>query len=79
MNSLWTFEGALAQLPELIDAAVKNGPQTITRDGDPLVVVVSSHEWEGVVTQEATGLDLPRHQIAGPQTFAGNLKGFICG
>jgi len=79
MTSLWTLEGAQTQLVDIIDAAVTHGPQTITRDGEALVVVVSSHEWEDITNQEAESLVSPRSQSANTPVFAGNLKSFVCG
>ena len=40
----WTVAQARAQLDELIERALKQGPQTITRAGDEAVVVVSAEE-----------------------------------
>jgi prevent-host-death family protein len=42
----WTVAEAKAKLSEVIDQAVSNGPQTITRSGRKAVVVVSIEEWE---------------------------------
>ena len=40
----WTVAGAKARLSELI-ARAQAEPQTITRNGQPSVVVVSAEEW----------------------------------
>jgi prevent-host-death family protein len=42
----WTVADAKARLSEVIDRAVKNGPQRITKNGRPAAVVVSIEEWE---------------------------------
>jgi prevent-host-death family protein len=42
----WTVAEAKAKLSEVIDRAVSVGPQAITRNGRPAVVVVSAAEWE---------------------------------
>ncbi len=42
----WTVAQAKAKLSEVIDRAVDQGPQTITRHGRDTVVVVSAQEWE---------------------------------
>lgn len=42
----WTVAEAKAKLSEVIDRAVSEGPQAITRNGRPAVVVVSAAEWE---------------------------------
>lgn len=40
----WTVAGAKAKLSEVIKRAQEE-PQTITRNGEPSVVVVSAEEW----------------------------------
>ncbi|TAM74094.1 type II toxin-antitoxin system Phd/YefM family antitoxin [bacterium] len=42
----WPVAEAKARLSELIERAVTDGPQIITRKGRPAVVVVSTEEWE---------------------------------
>lgn len=42
----WTVASAKAHLSELIERALSEGPQTITRRGRPEVVVVARQEWE---------------------------------
>lgn len=42
----WTVATAKARLSEVIDRAVAEGPQTITRRGRRAAVVVSAEEWE---------------------------------
>lgn len=42
----WTVAGAKARFSEVIDRALADGPQTITRNGRKAVVVVSAEEWE---------------------------------
>ena len=42
----WTVAKAKAKFSEMIDRAVSDGPQTITRNGRTTVVVVSTEEWE---------------------------------
>ena len=43
---VWTVATAKARLSEVIDRALTDGPQTITRNGRLTVVVVSAEEWE---------------------------------
>lgn len=45
-DDLWTVAEAKAKLSELIEHALQNGPQTITRNGKRAVVVVDAEEWE---------------------------------
>ena len=42
----WTVAAAKAKFSEMIDRALSQGPQTITRNGRTAVVVVSAEEWE---------------------------------
>ena len=42
----WTVATAKARLSEVIDRARTHGPQMITRNGRPAVVVVDVEEWE---------------------------------
>src|SRR5262249_121812 len=42
----WAVATAKARLSEVIDNALKDGPQMITRSGRNAVVVVSAEEWD---------------------------------
>ncbi len=42
----WTLTEARTKLDEMIDRAISKGPQTITRRGRAVAVVVSAEEWE---------------------------------
>ncbi|HEX2171779.1 MAG TPA: type II toxin-antitoxin system Phd/YefM family antitoxin [Dehalococcoidia bacterium] len=42
----WTVARAKARLSELIDRALSDGPQVITRNGRRAAVVVSAEEWD---------------------------------
>lgn len=44
-QGIWAVAEAKARLSELIDRALSDGPQTITRKGQETVVVVSAEEW----------------------------------
>jgi antitoxin Phd len=43
MNSTWQVQEAKSRLSELMDRAVKDGPQVITRHGKPVVKVVAAN------------------------------------
>ena len=71
----WTLADAQAHLSEVVENALKNGPQIITRHGRKAVVVVSAEEWERKTQRQGTladffaasplrdsGLDLERLQ-----------------
>ncbi|RIQ36732.1 type II toxin-antitoxin system Phd/YefM family antitoxin [Jiangella rhizosphaerae] len=42
----WSVADAKARLSELLDTVGRDGPQTISRRGRPVAVVVSVDEWE---------------------------------
>jgi prevent-host-death family protein len=42
----WTVASAKARFSEVIQRARADGPQTVTRNGKPAVVLVSADEWE---------------------------------
>jgi prevent-host-death family protein len=42
----WTVAEAKAKFSELIEQARARGPQTVTRNGRPAVVLVAAEEWE---------------------------------
>jgi prevent-host-death family protein len=42
----WAVAEAKARFSELIDRALAEGPQTITRNGRTAVVVVAAEEWQ---------------------------------
>ena len=43
---IWTVAEAKAKLSEVIDQAISEGPQTITKHGHDAVVVVAAEEWQ---------------------------------
>ena len=72
---VWSVAEAKARLSEVIDCALNQGPQAITRNGRPAVVVVSSAEWSRKTERKGTlaeffaasplpdsGLDIERPQ-----------------
>jgi prevent-host-death family protein len=42
----WAVADAKARFSEMIDRALSEGPQLITRNGQKTVIVVSAEEWE---------------------------------
>jgi prevent-host-death family protein len=44
-DHIWTVAAAKARLSELIDRVERDGPQTITRRGKEVAVVVATEEW----------------------------------
>jgi prevent-host-death family protein len=49
----WTVTGAKARFSEVIERA-QSAPQTITRNGKPIVVVVSAEEWPRKTARKGT-------------------------
>jgi prevent-host-death family protein len=47
----WGVADAKARFSEVIDRALSEGPQTITRKGRKTVIVVSAEEWERRTTR----------------------------
>ena len=46
MARQWPVKDARASFSELVDRALDDGPQIVTRNGKPTVVVVSIEEWD---------------------------------
>jgi prevent-host-death family protein len=44
-SQIWTVAEAKAKFSEVIDKALSEGPQTITRSGHTAVVMVDAEEW----------------------------------
>ena len=44
-DGTWSVADAKARLSELVDQAINDGPQAITRRGREVVIVVSVEEW----------------------------------
>ena len=57
MTKVWTLADAKAHLSEVVDSALKGGPQVITRHGRKAVVVVAAEEWERKAQRQGTLAD----------------------
>ena len=64
----WAVADAKARLSEVIDRALADGPQTITRRGRETVVVVSAEEWARKTKRQG---DLARFFAASPLPGSG--------
>ncbi len=53
----WPVQDAKNQLSQVIELARSEGPQTITRHGKPVVVVVAAHEFKKLCAPKETPLD----------------------
>lgn len=48
MASEWQLQAAKNRLSEVVDQALRSGPQTITRHGKPAVVVLSIQDYRRI-------------------------------
>lgn len=53
----WTVANAKAHLSQVIELALRDGPQTITKHGRNAVVVVSAEEWENTTKRKGSLAD----------------------
>ena len=53
----WTVAAAKAHFSEVVENALKDGPQIITRHGRKAVVVVAAEEWERKTQRQGTLAD----------------------
>ena len=56
-QTVWSVAQAKARLSEVIDRALQQGPQAITRNGRPAVVVVAVEEWTRKTRRKGTLTD----------------------
>ena len=57
MGKTWQLQDAKNRLSEVCDKAFSEGPQTITRRGEPAVVVVSVKEYHRLTTPATSLLE----------------------
>jgi prevent-host-death family protein len=53
----WTLADAKAHLSEVVESALKKGPQVITRHGRETVVVIAAEEWKRKARRQGTLAD----------------------
>jgi len=56
----WKLQDAKNRLSEVVDKAVNEGPQTITRRGDPVAVVISTVEYRKLTKPRQTLVEFLR-------------------
>ena len=54
MDDIWTVAEAKAKFSEVLDRAVSDGPQTITRNGKTTAIIVSAEEWARRAKRQGT-------------------------
>lgn len=57
MENIWQLQEAKNRFSQLVDEAVRDGPQTITRRGKKTVVMISIEEYRRVYAQEGGLVD----------------------
>ena len=61
----WQLQEAKNKLSEVVDLAVKNGPQEITRHGKKTVVILSMEDYRGLLTRKGNLYDFFRESHLG--------------
>jgi antitoxin Phd len=56
----WQLQEAKAKFSELVQKAIDDGPQTVTRRGQPAVVVLSAEQFELMKKRQVSLKDLLR-------------------
>ena len=75
---MWPVAKAKAHFSALIDRALQEGPQTITRSGRKAVVVVSVEQWERKTKPKGTLVEFFQNSpLRGAQIQIKRLKGGI--
>ncbi|OLV18199.1 type II toxin-antitoxin system prevent-host-death family antitoxin [Deinococcus marmoris] len=54
MKEAWKLQDAKSRFSEVVDAALREGPQTVTRRGEKAVVVLSHREFVRLSQAETT-------------------------
>jgi prevent-host-death family protein len=54
MTDSWTVSQAKAKLSEIMEKAVREGPQTVTRHGRKVAVIVSPEAWDDKSKRKGT-------------------------
>ena len=63
---VWQVYDAKARFSELLDAALKDGPQVVTRRGVETAVLVHIDEWKRLRAQERPSIKDPLLDPSGP-------------
>lgn len=63
----WQLQEAKARFSELVQKAIEEGPQTVTRRGKPCVVVLSTEQYELMLKRQVNFKELlaaaPWHEL----------------
>jgi prevent-host-death family protein len=67
----WSLQDAKNRFSAVVDAALRQGPQTVTRRGRPAVTVIATAEYEGLRRAAAAARpDFRAHLLAIPPADA---------
>ncbi len=58
MKSVWQLQDAKNQFSLVVDNALSKGPQTVTRHGEPTVMVISVAEFKRIKSRKKSILEL---------------------
>lgn len=72
----WSLQDAKNKFSTVVEAARKDGPQTVTRRGFPAVVVLASEEYERLKRLDARpGASFVEYLLSGPRAEIDLLAG----
>ena len=54
MATVWQLQDAKSRFSRVVEDALREGPQTVTRRGEPVVVVVSIETWRRLCATRGT-------------------------
>jgi len=59
-TSIWQLQEAKSRFSEVVERAMNQGAQTVTKHGKPAVVIVSSEEYERITAPKRSLIDALR-------------------
>ena len=59
-NDVWQLQDAKNRFSEVVNKALKDGPQTVTRHGEEIVVILSKAEYNRLLKSQTSLLDFFR-------------------
>jgi prevent-host-death family protein len=69
MISSWQLQEAKNKLSKVVDEAIENGPQIITRRGIQVAIVLSVEEYRQLISQKEKLSDFFRHSPLAEETL----------
>ena len=60
VSKSWQLQDAKNRFSEVVERALKEGPQTVTRHGKPAVVIISAAEYEKTQAPQKSLIELLR-------------------